>query len=275
MEGGDPQAASPSATREHYENMISFHKWIVTMTLGALTLIVSVALGVFWKDMSQVRSEAAAAVGAARDSATREISAVRGEAANIALTEAQKRVDEAFKTTNVVSMVEAAAKRQVGPVIERQVNAEVDRVMASLQGDISTMGQLVDIGMKVRVGLRDGLEELAAQVRTSPSENIRLRAKSLLDSITADYETVGVANLRDRKLQHALDALEFYGLGQLKDQPSLVPGLLDVIRRDRNLNRVAFAFLALREASGRQFKMFDFADVNRWCEMNQPRCESK
>jgi hypothetical protein len=275
MEGGDPQAASPSATREHYENMISFHKWIVTMTLGALTLIISVALGVFWKDMSQVRSEAAAAVGAARDSATREISTVREEAANIALTEAQKRVDEAFKTTNVVSMVEAAAKRQVGPVIERQVNAEVDRVMTSLQGDISTMGQLVDIGMKMRVGLRDGLEGLAAQVKTSASENIRLRAKSLLDSITADYEKVELGILRDRKIQHALDALDLWGLGELKNQPSLVSGLVAVIHQDSRLDRVAFAFLALREASGHQFKMFDFEDVDRWCEMNKPRCESK
>jgi hypothetical protein len=266
---------SASAAKEHYEYLISFHKWIVTVTLGALGVIGSLGLWFFYKDMSQVRAEARAAVEATKDWAGQEISAIRQEAARLAVTEAHERVDDAFKTTNVVSMVESAARRQVAPIIERQVNREVDRVMATLQNDVTVMGQLADLGVKMRIGLRSGLEGLAAEAKTAPNGTTRLRAQSLLDSISADYETLVLSDLREVHAQHALDGLESWGLGELRKKPSVVPGLVDVIHQNPHLEHVSYAFLALREATGYPFKMFDIEALDRWCEVHQPVCKGK
>ena len=78
------------------------------------------------------------------------ISQIRGEAAAIALTEAQKRVDSAFRTTNVETLVDNAARREVGTAIERRVQTEVDKVMASVQQDISTLGRIADAVSRVQ-----------------------------------------------------------------------------------------------------------------------------
>jgi hypothetical protein len=267
----------------HYKELQSYFKWLVTMTLAALGIIISVGLFIFYKDMSQARSDLKSQVERikldvkdevqrARESANSEISKIRGDAASIARVEAQKGVDEAFKGTNIVTMVETAAKRQVGPVIERQVRNEVDRVIQSIQADIALLSQIADYAMQMRIGLRSGLTHLLQFQRTAPNEIVRMRAKSLIEIIGTDYETAIKDTLREFNFQSVLQASPIYSLDKLRNAPNLVPALLEVIESDKNLKHVAFAFLALREATGFPFQMFDIDGVNRWCDEHKREC---
>ena len=267
----------------HYRELQSYFKWLVTMTLAALGITVSVGLFIFYKDMSQIRSDvnsqiqrvqsqATNEIQRARESANSEISKIRGDAASIARVEAQKGVDDAFKTTNIITMVESAAKKQVGPVIEHQVRSEVDRVIQSIQTDITSLSQIADYAMQMRVGFRSGLTHLLELQRKAPSETVRMRAKSLIETIGTDYETAIKETLREYNFQSVLQASELYRLGKLRNAQNLVAALLEVIESDRDLSHVGFAFLALREATGFSFRMFDIEGVNRWCGEHKKEC---
>jgi hypothetical protein len=110
--------------------------------------------------VDRTREDAKTAISHTTDATSLQISQIRERSATIAIGEAQKRVDEAFRTTNVQKLVEESAQRQVGPVIDRKVQTEVDREMASLQDEISALGQIADAGLQMRIGIRAGLDEL-------------------------------------------------------------------------------------------------------------------
>jgi len=54
-------------------------------------------------------------------------------------------------------MIEDAAKKQVGPIIEHEARKEAERVMHSINADISLLGQIEDASMQMRTELRSGL----------------------------------------------------------------------------------------------------------------------
>jgi hypothetical protein len=85
-------------------------------------------------------------------------------------------------------MVENAASRQVAPVIERQLKTEVDRAMVSLQSDITFLRQIADAGPYMRGGGRPGFDKLVGLQKNAATESMRLRAKSMLETIGKDYE---------------------------------------------------------------------------------------
>jgi hypothetical protein len=110
--------------------------------------------------IDNTKEQASAAINYTKDAAGNQISQIREQSGAIALTEAQKRVDNAFRTTNVETLVENATKREVGSAVERRVQTEVDKVMASVQQDISTLGRIADAGSRMRQGIRSGYDEL-------------------------------------------------------------------------------------------------------------------
>ena len=49
--------------------------------------------------------------------------------------------------------------------------------------------KIADEGMRMRIGLRSGLDELLSIAETSPNEEMRLRAKNYFEKIASDYES--------------------------------------------------------------------------------------
>lgn len=301
-----------SDSEDHYKNLVDYFKsivWASTTVLGIVTVILG-GIGAFslwlnYKSIADVKTEmkqsiadvradaksavdnakdgaqqaitnaqsgAQSAISSASDQAAFEISKVRQQSAGIALGEAQKRVDDAFRTTNVTEMVESAARRQVGPVIERQVRGEVDRVMAALQEDISSLGEISDAGSYMRGGGRPGLEKLLA-LQKSSNDRVRERAKVILEAIANDYERVFTRQVSDGDGKNALK--DMYGEKAIaqKGSPTIIGELVKTIRTEQDLGSVALAFLALRVATGYPFKMFDIEAVEQWCAGHQAQCK--
>ncbi len=117
-----PPAALPiDATKTEYDHLISYFKWLVTISMSAIGLVVAVATYMFYKDMREIKADARQQVEAVRQAALVEVEKVRG----VAKDQAQARIEELFKSSDITRMVEQAAKRTVGTELNRQVRNEV------------------------------------------------------------------------------------------------------------------------------------------------------
>jgi hypothetical protein len=57
-------------------------------------------------------------------------------------------------------------------------------------------------------------------------------------------------------------------------RPSDLHDVVQIIAQNPELNTVATAFIAFRQLSGENVKMFDSAAVTSWCLRNKPKCEA-
>src|SRR5690348_5098656 len=72
------------ASAKEYEHLISYFKYLVTITLAALALIIGVGSFFFYKNMSDVKSDARSAIDSTRESASHEIANIQSNAGDIA-----------------------------------------------------------------------------------------------------------------------------------------------------------------------------------------------
>jgi hypothetical protein len=261
-----------SDSQLQFESLISYFKWLVWITLGALSIIVTMGLTIFYRNISDVKSEARASIEQTKDSANKEISKIQDQAAKIALAEAQRRIDIAFQAPNINKMIEVAAKRQMGSAMELQVKAQVDQETKQLRDDITFLGKISGAGARMRLGIRAGLEELRSLERTANYESERENARTLLETITSDYEHVITTTL-DPRISTPQDYLSFTSHVNVGTSDPVV-GLVQVIRTDPNLNAVAASFIGLRKAVNVQFKMFDLDEVEKWCAGRKDICKA-
>lgn len=204
---------------------------------------------------------------------------IRERSATIALSEAQRRVDDAFRNRNIEGMVENAASRQVAPVIERQLKTEVDRAMVDLRQDISFLGQISDSGAYLRVGGRKGLDKLVELLHNAPNESMRLAARSMLETIGRNYEEFVIPPTADGKEQDFVQGYladhqdELKQFSESEKRARLIPILIKEIRSSNDLQSVTTAFVALRKLTNQDFHVFDMDAVNTWCAEHASKCK--
>ena len=151
--------------------------------------------------------------------------------------------------------------------------------MASLQRDITFLGQINDAGAYLRVGGRPGWDKLLELQANAPSENMRLAAKSMLETIGKNYEEQFVYLTQEGKepdfVQSSLsahsDELKQFAESEMRGR--LIPILIREIRTNMDLGEVTIAFLALRKLTNQTFRVFDMDGVNRWCADHAQQCK--
>ena len=266
----------------HYKELTSFFKSLVRYTVGFLVFLLTATGFFFYSSVNDVRKavdemrtrvqsdifdlkrDAFASLQSTRDNAKEEIQSVRREAAKEAISEAQRRVDEAFKSANIGSLIESAAKRHVEDKVATQVRQEVEQAFQSLQGDLATLGLIADSGVKLRLGWRPGYEELDSLRVHLPNMRDRDRAAALLTKITQDYERSAMKMVKEPGYKSPLQAgIQIFGLTA---DSTLNAKLVQEILKGEEMNFIALAFLCLRESSRKHFRMFDFQEVERWAK---------
>ena len=266
------QPNPPSESELHYKELKSFFQSLVKYTLTALGIVLAAGAIFFFKNISEVKSEASAAIDAEKRLASSQLDSIRKDAAVLAVQEARRAVDEAFKSNNIVEMVNKAARLQAGAAIDRHVAQEVDQSMSSLQSDISALGTVADNAMKMRIGLRAGLEQLLKMQFESSSEKQRERARNFFESIAVDFDTVYSNSFSQAQLKDPKAARSFAQAPDTLSVPRTIGSLVRIIRTDRDLSQVATAFLYLRGLTGIQFRMFDIKAVEVWCTSHRVDC---
>jgi len=151
--------------------------------------------------------------------------------------------------------------------------------MASFQGDIAFLGQVSDAGAYLRAGGRQGLEKLLKLQENAPNENLRMAARSMLETIGRNYEEQFIYRTQEDKepdfvqsylLEHSEELKEF---SESEKRVRLIPILIKQIRTNNDLSEVTTAFMALRKLTNRPFQVFDMDAVNRWCAEHASQCK--
>ncbi len=276
--GTQPQPSPEPSLAAEYESLKSYFKWLVGATYVAILLFAGVGAVFLYKSIGDIRSDAKQAASDALKNATEritftadransELARIKDDSARVAQAEAQKRVEEVFAKPDIQAMLQSAAKKQVGAVISREVKDEVERSVESVHEDMQELSVNANAAMRMRLGLRSGLTELIERSKTAPAPLIRQNAAELLTSIALDYDQVIKAELA-RVAPNTPAGLVQMWVPKAKG----IAGVVDFLRTEGDLNRVAYAFAALRELTGDKFRMFDLDGVDNWCKQNQGSC---
>jgi hypothetical protein len=258
-----PPAAGPSvppiptsSAQIEYDRLISYFKLLITVTGSVLGVIVVVAGGLLYTNLRDAREDA------------------RQEATRVATAEAKARVADAFNEKNINQMILQAAQDKVGTVTDKMIQDQVATRLGPIQQKIVTLGQIDDSNMRMRMGFRDGLDDLTRIKKTATDADIARFANTTMTSVSRDYETRAQADA-NRFGGNALFAMQNTTaiLATFGQRPNDIHDVVQVINKSDDLNPISLAFIAFRQLSGENVKMFDLAAVTSWCSRNKPKCE--
>jgi len=263
MGEGEARKADSEQAKIEYDRLTSFLKYLVTIVALAITVIFSVAGYLTGKSVTDIKAEANSAIAAATQKAGAQLEKVREEARDIALGEARKRVDAAFEQANLTAMVEDAAQRKVGAVIDRQIKQEVARSLIHLQTEMDEIGKVANFAMQARVGKRGALESLAEMAREAETERGRQAANFMRESIIADY----------REAYAPIFEIRLENVPPQSVDVQRVSYVVERIRTCQNLNELTVYFEELARITGTRFEFLDFEAVEKWCKAQKHRCK--
>lgn len=261
-----PQPTSRPPSEAEYTHLISFFKYLVTITLTALTIIIGAGAVFFYRSMSDVKNDAKTSIESTTKAADAEISKIQSGAAEIARTEAQRSIDDAFTKGNVQAMIERTARERVNTAVDREIQKNLASRISQLQLQVAEAGEISNAGARLRLGFRPALDTLLKKA-ASPNPYVSQYAKSTLILIGSDYETRmrtgfggGPPGMKD---------LSSY----MNPPPKTLKDLMVVIRTNDDANIVAAAFAGFRELSGTKVQVFDLPAAEKWCDDHKPKCE--
>jgi len=250
-----PQQSPPQL---EYEHLLSYFKYLVTLSTAFLSLIIALGAYLFRSNMKDVRDDA------------------KQEATRVAMTEAKASVAQAFDEKNINAMILLAAQQKVGTITDKIIEQQVTEKLRPVQQRISLTGQISESEMRMRMGFRSGLDELDKLLKSTSDADVVRFGRSTLAKVSEDYDARLQEDVKTSG-NKAMQALGMYFTSRHRPQESVpgnLRGVVQVIYRDSDLNAVAGAFLAFRELTGASVKMFDFAAITSWCLQNQTKCEN-
>ncbi|MGZ5443064.1 MAG: hypothetical protein ACXW5U_13170 [Thermoanaerobaculia bacterium] len=134
------------------------------------------------------------------------------------------------------------------------------------------MDRASNAAAQARIGIRAGFETLRLTSRSDNSE-VRTRTTVLLESVRTDYERMLDRGIKETTAGTGVELLGYYGLpGENATDTITLPVVVEIIRADQDLNRVACAFGAFAELSDTKTEIFDFDAVERFCAAAPARC---
>jgi hypothetical protein len=254
----DSTPSNPTSSPQlEYQSLLSYFKYLVALSGIFVAVVVTVGGYMFHSNLKDVREDA------------------KQEATRVATTEAKNRVTEAFEEKNINALILAAAKDKVGTITDTLINQQLTTKLEPLQQRISLIGQISENEMRMRMGFRDGLEKSKRLLKTTNDPDVLRFGRSTLAITSEDFETRVQENSQRLGLK-GLPMLQNYLFGQHRPQqsvPSDLRGVVQLIRDDSDLNAIAAAFVAFRDFTGENVKMFDFDSVAAWCSRNQAKCQ--
>lgn len=257
------QQPAPEPGKTEYDRLIAYFKTLVSLSLGAITIVLGIAAAFLWKNTSDVKTEADTSIQRTEDSANRRISEIATSASDAARAEAQKAVDAAFEKQNVQRMIESTAQRRVDAAVEGAVQKDLGARIDAFKNLLKEIGEITDHGAQLRMNYIEGLDFLLRE-RASPDPTIRAFAASTLAEIAADFESRVKEYSNDPKLMGGYS----------------IKGLMEVIRhsdeakpQNKSPYLIAQAFVEMKKRVNWDVGTFQIAAAEKWCAQHKPKCE--
>jgi hypothetical protein len=276
-----------SEEQRHYEYVLSFLKWAIGITGSFIIILVAIAQFGFYKDRSEFKAELSTylkdskeqihemaynanlasketmeqshlTINSLKGEAEKYLQNIKEETKSLALSETDRKVNEAFKDKSIQKVIDDAAKNEV----ESSVKEIVTEKLKPMSGIILAVD-------KIRAGDRKSFMMLDSLSKYSKDTYYKAMADSIVKVKTNDYEESipEFSNIREIANQE----MEFFhipiGLYKIPDEAIDTTELgcrkmFDETKKDLqenpSLNYVALDFKILRFLTGTKIKMFDF-----------------
>jgi hypothetical protein len=251
---------------EFHEKLVGYLKLLMALTYGAIIVVITIAGTFLWKNTSDVRDQALAAIQATKQSASEEISAIGKDASSVASIEARKAIDAALEKQNVHHLIEQTAQEKVGPAVEQQVQKDLSPKIDAFRSLVTEIGEISNHGAQLRLQFRSGLDYLVKEMGNS-DPTVRAYARSTALQIGSDYE----------------QKITQFSAGKPDFDPVAGPlGLIETAKTAKGLMglihtgdpcAVAAAFYDMKKMVAWDVQTFDIPSAEKWCAAHKPRCE--
>jgi hypothetical protein len=152
--------------------------------------------------------------------------------------------------------------------------AELRARIAQIAGVQREMDRASNAVVQARNGIRAGIDTLQTLALESRSPEIRTRTNALLESVRTDYDRSLDRGMKETGVKTRVELLGYYGLPvDMANQPITLPVIVQIIRSDQDLHRVACAFAAFAELTATDTQVFDFHAVEKICTSAPSWCE--
>ncbi len=256
-----------SDSQIHYEELRKFFQYLLILTVGVISIILTVAGIFFYSNMNEIKTDIKDKVGGLETSAvntiteskklvSNSISDLRIEASQIARTETIKKVEEGFRSHNITNMIDSVAKKELNSAIQKRIADLISPKMIELT-------RLSDIANKMRRGYRSALDEFNKFISSTEDEAIKSSALEILSRISIDYDTMTTNMINERKKSN-LNLRGILNVDASIPDSLMINKIIQFIDNANDLSDVAFGFIILRDNYKVNIKMFDFKYFNEW-----------
>ncbi len=157
--------------RAEYRHVLSFFKYLVTLTTTAITILLAIGAFLFYSNLREVREDA------------------KQEATRVATIQAKEQVAIAFDEKNINAMILSAAEKKVGTITDKLIEQQLTAKLQPLQLRIALIGRISECEMRMRLGFRAGLDDLNAVLGEARDPDIIRFGRATLSTTTDDFET--------------------------------------------------------------------------------------
>lgn len=268
--------------QRHYDNLISFFKYLVTTTIAAIAIVVAVVVFFTFQNMSDARQEVTKSfleiksdVSNANEKLLRtfenlqlqakeEVQNFKEETRNYALNETKIRVAEAFEENKIRQLVEITAEKKLREKLESIVEEQMIITKQRIENLMKVVPSLVLAVDKIRNGDRTGLALLDSLRYHDEDPLIRDLANNVFKEKARDYLEYHLPYFKGKTIKNYIGEFNLNPNISVNDTMSILKGIVSFIQTDQDLNQVASAIMALNKLSDENFNMFDFESINEW-----------
>ena len=287
----------PNLTGDEFKKIVNLFKLIVIVVTTGLTILVSVALIVSYKDVASMRIDlrnqasdmkeeiatlkqySQTEIKNTQDYSISQINIIKEEAITQAKLSANLKIQEIFEDSKRIrEMIEETAEKKLyiklNDILDRQLLETED----ILKSQIEIIPSLISATDRIRVGSREAMEYVDSLRLSADRKNVRELAETIYQLKKEDYfkfydadvdsAVVTVTTMNNPKvfLSHPL-LLNYdkdYRNWQNPDKRNIILSrIVFQIRNGKDLNEIAIAFLLLKKWGNYNIELFDFKEFNK------------
>lgn len=284
----------PNLSGNEFKNIVNLFKLIVIMVTMGLTILVSVALFVSYKDIASMRTDlrnqtndmkleifslkefSQKEIKNAQDYSIQQIRIIKEEAVTQAQLSAKLKIQEIFEDSKMIrEMIEETAEEILYTKLKDILDEQISETVEIFRSQVQIIPDLISATDRIRAGSRKALIYVDS-LRTNAENNyVKEFAEEIYQSKKEDYKN-SYENDIDKMLLYITNMKEnaiylnrppiFLLEKDIKKwqnpekRDEIIATLIKTIREDDDLNKIAMSFFIIKKWTEIDIELFDFKD---------------
>lgn len=172
--------------KQNFETLVSYIKYVITLTLIWLGLISSIFAFFLWNDrkdiknsITEIKEVAKSEIEDTKELADQEINQIKEEVNY----QTRREIDKVFKTNSIQLLIERQAEYEIKENAQELINREVEKKLSQINDEMEEILLISDAASRMRNYESEGLFTLISISKNSNSENNRRLASDLSKQI--------------------------------------------------------------------------------------------